>query len=48
MADRPEETQHMVRMLESQENVMAVELGFAPLLANDIFAHPRNVFGEFR
>jgi dihydroorotate dehydrogenase (NAD+) catalytic subunit len=36
MADRPEETQHMVRMLESQENVMAVELGFAPLLTNDI------------
>ncbi|HXD09776.1 MAG TPA: hypothetical protein VN653_06910 [Anaerolineales bacterium] len=36
MADRPEETQHMVRMLEAQENVMAVELGFAPLLANDI------------
>ncbi len=36
MADRPEETQHMVRMLETQENVMAVELGFAPLLANDI------------
>jgi len=36
MADRPEETQRMVRMLESQENVMAVELGFAPLLANDI------------
>jgi len=36
MADRPEETQQMVRMLESQENVMAVELGFAPLLANDI------------
>ncbi len=36
MADRPEETQNMVRMLESQENVMAVELGFAPLLANDI------------
>jgi dihydroorotate dehydrogenase (NAD+) catalytic subunit len=36
MADRPEETQHMVRLLESQENVMAVELGFAPLLANDI------------
>jgi 2,4-dienoyl-CoA reductase-like NADH-dependent reductase (Old Yellow Enzyme family) len=26
----------MVRMLETQENVMAVELGFAPLLANDI------------
>ena len=36
MADRPEETQNMVRMLENQENVMAVELGFAPLLANDI------------
>lgn len=36
MADRPEETQKMVRMLEEIENVMAVELGFAPLLANDI------------
>src|SRR5215216_8194427 len=36
IADRPEETQRMVRMLESQENVMAAELGFAPLLANDI------------
>ena len=36
MADRPEETQRMVRMLEMQENVMAAELGFAPLLANDI------------
>jgi len=36
MADRPEETQRMVRLLESQENVMAAELGFAPLLANDI------------
>lgn len=36
MADRPEEAQQMVRKLESQENVMAVELGFAPLLANDI------------
>ena len=36
MADRPEETQRMVRMLESQENIMAAELGFAPLLANDI------------
>ncbi|MFN8460771.1 MAG: hypothetical protein U0X93_03235 [Anaerolineales bacterium] len=36
MADRPEETQQMVRMLESHENVMAVELGFAPLLAADI------------
>jgi dihydroorotate dehydrogenase (NAD+) catalytic subunit len=36
MADRPEETQHMVRLLENVENVMAVELGFAPLLADDI------------
>ena len=36
MADRPEETQRMVQMLEMQENVMAVELGFAPLLADDI------------
>jgi dihydroorotate dehydrogenase (NAD+) catalytic subunit len=36
MADRPEETQRMVQMLERQENVMAVELGFAPLLADDI------------
>ena len=36
MADRPEETRNMVRMLEEIENVMAVELGFAPLLADDI------------
>jgi dihydroorotate dehydrogenase (NAD+) catalytic subunit len=36
MADRPEETQTMVRLLETQENVMAAELGFAPLLADDI------------
>jgi dihydroorotate dehydrogenase (NAD+) catalytic subunit len=36
MADRPEETRHMVRALETQENVMAAELGFAPLLAEDI------------
>jgi dihydroorotate dehydrogenase (NAD+) catalytic subunit len=36
MADRPEETQQMVRMLEDIENVMAVELGFAPLLSDDI------------
>jgi len=36
MADRPEEAQHMVQMLEMQENVMAAELGFAPLLADDI------------
>lgn len=36
MADRPEETRQMVRMLETHENVMAAELGFAPLLADDI------------
>jgi dihydroorotate dehydrogenase (NAD+) catalytic subunit len=36
MADRPEETQYMVQALEMQENVMGAELGFAPLLANDI------------
>jgi dihydroorotate dehydrogenase (NAD+) catalytic subunit len=36
MADRPEETGKMVRMLEGRENVMAVELGFAPLLADDL------------
>ncbi len=36
MADRPEETQRMVRLLETRENVMAAELGFAPLLADDI------------
>ncbi len=36
MADRPEETQQMVQALEGMENVMAVELGFAPLRANDI------------
>jgi dihydroorotate dehydrogenase (NAD+) catalytic subunit len=36
MADRPEETQRMAQMLEMHENVMAAELGFAPLLANDI------------
>jgi dihydroorotate dehydrogenase (NAD+) catalytic subunit len=37
MADRPEETMRMVQMLEGIENVMAVELGFAPLLTDDIF-----------
>jgi dihydroorotate dehydrogenase (NAD+) catalytic subunit len=36
MADRPEETQRMVHVLETHDNVMAAELGFAPLLANDI------------
>jgi dihydroorotate dehydrogenase (NAD+) catalytic subunit len=36
IADRPEETKQMVQTLESVDNVMAVELGFAPLLADDI------------
>ena len=36
MADRPEETARMVRMLEGLENVAAVELGFAPLLTAEI------------
>ena len=36
MADRPEETARMVQQLENVENVAAAELGFAPLLANDI------------
>jgi dihydroorotate dehydrogenase (NAD+) catalytic subunit len=36
MADRPEESMRMVQMLEGIENVMAVELGFAPLLSDDI------------
>ncbi|MGA7195020.1 MAG: hypothetical protein WBW94_15460 [Anaerolineales bacterium] len=38
MADRPEETKQMVQTLESIDNVIAVELGFAPLLANDILS----------
>lgn len=36
MADRPDETRQMVQALERIENVLAVELGFAPLLAPDI------------
>lgn len=36
MADRPEEAQRMVRELENIESVMAVQLGFAPLLSDDI------------
>lgn len=36
MADRPEETREMVRLLEGVDGVMAIELGFAPLLADDI------------
>jgi dihydroorotate dehydrogenase (NAD+) catalytic subunit len=38
MADRPEETSQMVQALEGVENVLAIELGFAPLLAPDIIA----------
>jgi dihydroorotate dehydrogenase len=36
MADRPDETLRMVRSLEGQETIAAVELGFAPLLADDV------------
>jgi dihydroorotate dehydrogenase len=36
MADRPEETKRMVESLEGINNVMAAELGFAPLLTDDI------------
>lgn len=36
MADRPEETKKMVQSLENIDSVMAVELGFAPLLSDDI------------
>ncbi len=38
MADRPEETRQMVQALEGVENLLAVELGFAPQLAPDILA----------
>jgi dihydroorotate dehydrogenase (NAD+) catalytic subunit len=36
MADRPEETKKMVQSLENIESVLGVELGFAPLLSDDI------------
>ncbi len=36
MADRAEETKQMIEMLEEIDNVAAVELGFAQLLADDI------------
>lgn len=39
MADRPDETARMVRMLENVDNVMAVELGFAPGLSDDILRY---------
>lgn len=36
MADRPDETMRMAQSLDELENIAAVELGFAPLLADDI------------
>lgn len=36
MADRPEETRAMVAALEGVDNVLAAELGFAPLLSDDL------------
>jgi dihydroorotate dehydrogenase len=36
MADRPDESMRMVQSLEELENIAAVELGFAPLLADEI------------
>jgi dihydroorotate dehydrogenase len=36
MADRPDETIRMIETLEDLDNIAAVELGFAPLLADDI------------
>jgi dihydroorotate dehydrogenase (NAD+) catalytic subunit len=39
MADRPDETARMARRLENLENIMAVELGFAPGLSDDILRY---------
>lgn len=36
IADRPEEAKEMTRRLEGLDNILAVELSFAPLLADDI------------
>ncbi len=36
IADRPEEAKEVIRRLEGRDNVAAVELGFAPLLADDL------------
>jgi len=36
MADRPDETREMVRALEGMDNLLAIELGFAPLLTDDL------------
>lgn len=38
MAETPAETRRMVRALESVENIMAVELGFAPFVADETVA----------
>ncbi len=38
MADRPEESRQMARALEAMDNLLAMELSFAPLLAPDIIA----------
>ena len=47
MADRPVETASMVRSLEGLENIAAIELGFAPLLAEDIILDAlENSLGE--
>jgi dihydroorotate dehydrogenase len=36
MADRPEETARMVESLDELENIIAVELGFAPLVSDEL------------
>lgn len=36
MADHPDETRRMVQSLENLDNIIAVELGFAPLLSEEI------------
>lgn len=47
MADRPGEVARMARMLENVENVAALELGFAPLLADDwIYSAVEQAVGE--
>ena len=36
IGDRPEEAKDMTRRLESLDNILAIELSFAPLLADDL------------
>ncbi len=36
IGDRPEEARQMVRRLEGMDNVLGIELSFAPLLADDL------------